>query len=401
MANKQHTEALALGLHAWNSWRQQNPSEKPDLSGVDLQAKELDYFDLRDTDLRGANLSGVRAINSQFDRANLTKAQLIETRMPDTSFVGANLADAKLSGSELTECDFTDAQMDGTHFTKARLIGARFSRAYLRLAELIGADLRQADMRNAVLSSATLTGSNLQQALLDGTEFGGAYFGNTIFADTNLGGSQGLETCNHKGPSSIDVRTLARSGDLPLAFLRGCGLSDTFIDYLPSLLTQAIQFYSCFISYSATDDLFVRKLYADLQIAGVRCWFAPDDMRIGDKIRDRIEQSIRVHDKLLIVLSRSSINSSWVESEVEAAMEQEQRKNTAVLFPIRLDEEVMHTDKGWAANIRRSRHVGDFQNWATAKAYGDAFQRLLRDLRGSGIVATNNTRDDFDDDIPF
>ena len=48
-------------------------------------------------------------------------------------------------------------------------------------------------------------------------------------------------------------------------------------------------------------------------------------MKIGDKIRDRIDQSIRLHDKLLLVLSEHSINSEWVEDEVDAAYEQEQK----------------------------------------------------------------------------
>ena len=48
--------------------------------------------------------------------------------------------------------------------------------------------------------------------------------------------TKGLETCRHVGPSTIDHRTLQRSGPLPLAFLRDVGLTDTLIDYLPSLL---------------------------------------------------------------------------------------------------------------------------------------------------------------------
>jgi len=35
---------------------------------------------------------------------------------------------------------------------------------------------------------------------------------------------------------------------LPLAFLRGVGLPGNLIDYLPSLLGQAIQFGSCRVS---------------------------------------------------------------------------------------------------------------------------------------------------------
>ena len=66
-------------------------------------------------------------------------------------------------------------------------------------------------------------------------------------------------------------------------------------------------------------------------------------MRIGDEIRPRIDESIRVHDKLLLVLSESSIASTWVKKEVETAFEQEAQQNKLVLFPIRLDDTVMHT----------------------------------------------------------
>ena len=68
-------------------------------------------------------------------------------------------------------------------------------------------------------------------------------------------------------------------------------------------------YYSCFISYSSQDVGFAERLHADLQAKGVRCWFAPEDMRIGDKIRDqRIDDEIRQHDKLLLVLSGDSVD---------------------------------------------------------------------------------------------
>jgi hypothetical protein len=90
----------------------------------------------------------------------------------------------------------------------------------------------------------------------------------------------------------MDHQTLRKSGPLPLAFLRGVGLPDNFIDYLSSLLNQSIQHYSCFISYSAKDDDFAKRIHADLQNHGVRCWFAPHDLRIGDKILDDIDVAI-------------------------------------------------------------------------------------------------------------
>jgi hypothetical protein len=152
----------------------------------------------------------------------------------------------------------------------------------------------------------------------------------------------------------------------------------------PSPPGNTIQYYSCFISFSSKDEAFARRLHADLQQQGVRCWFAPEDMKIGARIRPTIDQSIRLHDKLLLVLSEHSINSDWVEKEVETAFEEERKRNQIVLFPVRLDEAAMETDLAWAADIRRTRHIGDFSLWQDHDAYQRAFERLLRDLKAEG-----------------
>ena len=104
-------------------------------------------------------------------------------------------------------------------------------------------------------------------------------------------------------------------------------------------------------------------------------------MKTGDVIRSRIDEAIRVHDKLLLVLSQSSVESSWVEKEVETAFEKERQQKRHVLFPVRLDDAVMQTSTSWAADIRRMRHITDFTDWKDHDAYQKAFARLLRDLK--------------------
>lgn len=170
-------------------------------------------------------------------------------------------------------------------------------------------------------------------------------------------------------------------GDIPEVFLQGAGVPDSIIEYMRSLVGKPIDYYSCFISYSSKDQDLAERLYADLQSKGVRCWFAPEDMKIGDKIRTRIDASIRRYDKLLLVLSENSIISDWVEKEVETAFEIERQQKKLVLFPIRLDDTVMHTTQAWAADIRRTRHIGDFRTWKNHDSYLKVFSRLLRDLK--------------------
>jgi hypothetical protein len=253
--------------------------------------------------------------------------------------------------------------------------------ADLMKADLAGGNGVGANLYRAKLQGANLFGTNLQGVNLREANLARAQLGFTIFGDTNLKGAKGLEHCRHAAPSVLDHQTMLKSWPMPVIFLRGCGLPETLIEYFPSLVSQPIQFYSCFISYSTRDDEFVERLYADLQVKGVRCWFAPEDLKIGEPFRQRIDDAIRLHDKLLIVLSKNSVRSAWVREEVESCLEREFKENRLVLFPIRLDDEVMETTEAWAASIRRQRHVGDFQNWKDHDAYQNGFKRLLRDLK--------------------
>jgi TIR domain len=153
------------------------------------------------------------------------------------------------------------------------------------------------------------------------------------------------------------------------------------IEYLASFRGEAIQFYSCFISYSAKDQVFAKRLHADMQDRGVRCWFAPHDLPIGTKTWDAIDEAIRVRDKLLLILSKASIASEWVEDEVNKAYAEERSRKEIVLFPVRIDNTVISTDEPWAVKLRDQRNIGDFRHWKKPEKYQEALERLLRDLK--------------------
>src|SRR5262249_38880748 len=160
-------------------------------------------------------------------------------------------------------------------------------------------------------------------------------------------------------------------------FLRGVGLPDNFIEYLPSLLNQAIQHYSCFISYRAKgdDEEFAKRLHADLQARGVRCWFAPHDLPIGAKTWDALDEAIKLRDKLLVILSKKSIKSDWVEDEVQKAFaeERDRKPKQLILFPVRIDDSIIKTREPWARKLRDQRNVGDFTRWKDHDAYKQSF----------------------------
>src|SRR5205085_870947 len=120
-----------------------------------------------------------------------------------------------------------------------------------------------------------------------GADFDGERLCWTVFADTNLHEAQGLDSMRYYGNSIIGIDSLYRSGaKIPEAFLRGCGMPDQFITMIPSLIgvLDSIQFYSCFISYSAKDEDFAKRLFSRMRNEHLRVWFAPENMKSGQKI---------------------------------------------------------------------------------------------------------------------
>jgi hypothetical protein len=219
----------------------------------------------------------------------------------------------------------------------------------------------------------------------------GAMIGRTIFADNDLCTVSGLETVQHLLPSTVSISEIYESqGKIPLSFLRGCGVPENFITYMPSLVAPgAIQFYSCFISYSTKDQEFADRLHADLQNKGVRCWFAPHDVQGGKKLHEQIDEAIRRYERLSLILSPNSMNSAWVETEIRNARNRELAEGKRVLFPVRLtpwDEirkwKLFNADEGRdLATEIREYYIPDFSEWKNHDLYQTEFEKLLRDLR--------------------
>ena len=148
-----------------------------------------------------------------------------------------------------------------------------------------------------------LSYANLSNAKLCEANLRGAFVWETIFTQIDLREAKGLTKLDHQGPSRVELQTVQLPQDRSaLHFLRGAGVPDEWIDDYLARMMHPIQYHSCFISYASKDDMLAKRVHADLQSQGVRCWFAPEDMKIGDKIRQRIDKAIHLQDKLLLLL---------------------------------------------------------------------------------------------------
>ena len=70
----------------------------------------------------------------------------------------------------------------------------------------------------------------------------------------------------------------------------------------------------------------------------MRVWFAPEDLKGGKKLHEQLFEAIQIYDRLLIVLSKHSIQSEWVMTEIRKARETEKKEKRRKLFPIRLTD---------------------------------------------------------------
>jgi hypothetical protein len=353
MANEEHVTLLKQGVNTWDKWRKENPDVNPDRTGADLNGVNLNWVNLTRPNLSRVDLSGASLHRADLGGVNLTGANL----------TGANLNWAILAGADLFEAD-----LSGTDLTGVNVVGALLTRANLTRADLSGANLRCADLSEADLTWAVLYETN--------------------FANVNLASVNGLNNCRHLGPSTIDHRTLQLSGSLPLSFLRGVGLPDNLINYLPSLLNQTIQFYSVFISYSHADKSFAQRLYNELQGHGIRCWLDEHQMLPGDDIFDRIDHGIRLWDKILLCCSETSLERSpWVDREIGKALQKEEAlwkergEKVLALIPLNIDGYFFQWNSG-KASVLKERLAGDFTGWEHDNAKFEAeFEKVVRALR--------------------
>ena len=348
-----------------------------DLTGADLRFARLRNADLTDAILDYADLSDAVLDGIEAGSASIKKAKLHRTRA-----VGATFEDAEFTDSDMIETDCTSAALAGAIFLRSNLDKTNFSAA---------------DMRGAVFYYAQMT-----ETVLRGSRLNGAYFGGVTINDVDLSVATGLNEIIHRSASFVSFGTM-RQNPTPevMSFLGACGLNDIELSFgnvwSPSVTPeelidigytfanlhtmQPIMLHPLFVSYSHTDGLFVDKLELELQRHGVRCWRDVKDMTVGP-VDTQIDRAIRMNPTVLLVLSRASVRSDWVEWEAAAARRIERELGGAVLCPITLDEEWKTCD--WPGPLRQqieSYHLLDFSGWSNDQIFQRQFARLREGLR--------------------
>jgi hypothetical protein len=357
MANQEHMAMLRRGAETWNQWRKDNPDIEIDLMGANLSKANLNKANLSRAHLNFADLS----------RAQLSGAQLINTDLMRADLSRAHLNAADLSGADLTRADLIKADLSDADLSGTRLGGAHLG----------GADL----------SRARLTATDFSRAQLSGAIFENSLCSGTIFGNLDLSTTKGLASIRHRSPSVLGTDTIFGSkGDLPEIFLRGCGVPESLIMFLPSILEKTIQFHTCFISYSAADREFAKRLYGHLQEVGVRCWLDEQVLQPEDKLHPTIFEAIRVEDKVILCCSETALKSWWIGKEFEMMIAKEENYQETLLIPLALDNYLFErsADEWLIRELRKKQLTQSFVNWKDREAFEQAFEKLILVLRTDG-----------------
>ena len=201
------------------------------LKGVNLEYANLQGADLRKAELQGADLDDANLQGADLDSANLKGAYLENAKLQGAGLKDANLQGADLEDANLQGAYLENAKLQGADLEDANLQGVTLFRANLQDADLIWAELQGANLGSAELQGADLRWAELQGAYLSAAELQGA-----DLDDANLQGAD-LQVANLQGVGLEDAELQGaylrgaelRGADLRSAKLPGADLTDAII----------------------------------------------------------------------------------------------------------------------------------------------------------------------------
>lgn len=324
MSNPEHLKMFEHpDREEWEDWRYHNKDISPDLSGERFER----YF-LKHSDFNNCIISDCLFRQTLFKTTPFRDTNLVNSVHYYNTYVTCYFVRCDFSGSVFHDCNFRDC-----YFTEC--------------------------------------------------DFSGVEIANISFINCHFSSNKNIDLISSEKSSNIDYKTIFNSDSFPDKFLISIGTPSEVLTLYKTYGGKNRRFFRCFISHSSEDGSFAKKLHDDLQGSGISSWYAPENLKLGERIRDGLESAINESERIVLVLSSNSIKSHWVESEMETALELERKvgNRQSLLIPITLDEGVWTEDVPWVNMIKRERNIGNFSNWEDGNQYRESYLKLLDSLK--------------------
>ncbi|NDY72837.1 hypothetical protein DO021_15150 [Desulfobacter hydrogenophilus] len=105
------------------------------------------------------------------------------------------------------------------------------------------------------------------------------------------------------------------------------------VAYSIARIRTALNAPKIFISYSNNDLDFVQKLLREIEQLPVYVLFDKHELNVGDPISQKISELVDESDYFLVVISKNSSESQWIEKELENAINKKKK-----ILPVVIDE---------------------------------------------------------------
>jgi uncharacterized protein YjbI with pentapeptide repeats len=353
-----------------------------DLSNLSFTNQKLGQSKINECNLQNTNFTKSTLVCVDFSHSDFNGATFYDVVIENSNFANGKLTNLKLIRSTIYFSQFQNCDFSNNYILQPIINSSDFNNSNFNNSKILGANFFSCHFVLTKFCNSAIQGINFHKCIFDSSDFDNSDLMRLIFNGCVIKNVKGIDSIKIYGENFIDIDTIINSYNFNnFHFFEQMGVQKEVIRLLSGLPQFGSSYYSCFISYCNQDKKFVKKLRDDLFNNGVKVWYMAEDIKIGDKIRDKIYSEISNHDKLLVVLSNNSIGSSWVEEEVYKALSEEDVKNNIILFPIMLDD-ILSLSKPWIEKIKNSRYIANFVEWdKEPEKYISSLKKLLQDLK--------------------
>ncbi len=99
-----------------------------------------------------------------------------------------------------------------------------------------------------------------------------------------------------------------------------------------------------FLSYSYEDKQFADWLANKFVENQIDIWYDTNEIKVGESIKQRIEEGISTSSTIIVILSKSSIQSKWVKYELNSALLSNSIKQGIEIIIVSIDNEQIPSD---------------------------------------------------------
>ena len=136
------------------------------------------------------------------------------------------------------------------------------------------------------------------------------------------------------------------------------------------------------ISGKTNNKPFARKIYEALIAKGVNVFIDEKKLKPGDDFYESLSKGIEHYDKMVLVCSKESLESWWVDREIdrvlakESELMKERGKRIILLIPIMIDDFIFEWKGAKKEEIKRYL-IGDFREWENEEKFEKALTNLI------------------------